>query len=506
MNNEIRGNIIEEIKNLPEKELHRFIIEKAEHNLKDGMITTEQALNISSQAILEYVTNKNRIVEDLNTNHKITIIDSIMGTGKSTFIIQKLINQNPDKKYICVLPTLDEIERYKHDINRTVYIPFIYSDKDTKEFVNKTKSLQNLIAEGKSPILATHQLIHHITQTTIDLLKKSDYELIIDECLQCVDIYKKKSFSKDDLRTLIEAKDIAVDKDGFLIWQNKNEKYKSRYSDIKQLSELHSLMYLKKRNGQFADNVLIWHFPIVVFSLFSKTYIATYLWNGSMQKSYFDMNNVKYLHMTLSGNVSNLHLDVYSRFKEIAKREEYFSLINLYNGKLNNIGCPDKINKRPLTDNWYKKNKNSKEQLNLKLIKSNTESFFRNTAKTKAIDNMWTTFKSYKHFIKGKGYTGKSNVEDNEKYKQCFVPCNMKATNDYKNKKSLAYLINTYCNPTYKQFFEQHGATIDEDLYALSELLQWIWRSQIRDGKQINLYLPSLRMRELLGNWVKGNI
>ena len=138
-----------------------------------------------------------------------------MGTGKSTFIIQKLINQNPDKKYICVLPTLDEIERYKHDINRTVYIPFIYSDKDTKEFVNKTKSLQNLIAEGKSPILATHQLIHHITQTTIDLLKKSDYELIIDECLQCVDIYKKKSFSKDDLRTLIEAKDIAVDKDGF---------------------------------------------------------------------------------------------------------------------------------------------------------------------------------------------------------------------------------------------------------------------------------------------------
>ena len=41
MNNEIRGNIIEEIKNLPEKELHRFIIEKAEHNLKDGMITTE---------------------------------------------------------------------------------------------------------------------------------------------------------------------------------------------------------------------------------------------------------------------------------------------------------------------------------------------------------------------------------------------------------------------------------------------------------------------------------
>ena len=31
-----------------------------------------------------------------------------------------------------------------------------------------------------------------------------------------------------------------------------------------------------------------------------------------------------------------------------------------------------------------------------------------------------------------------------------------------------------------------------------------IWRSAIRDGKPINLYIPSKRMRELLINWINN--
>ena len=513
MKRTIQGNIIDEIKSLPKTEMHRFIVDRAETKLNNGEITEENALDMCTTAILDYYQNKKQIAEDLNNNHKITIIDSIMGSGKSTFLIQ-LVNKNPQKKYIIVVPSIDEISRYRKDINRKSYAPFVYTDNITKEFANKTKCLQELIAEGKSPIIATHQLIYHLNQTTIDLLKKTDYELIIDECLQCVDIYRRKGFYRDDLRTLINSKDIIVDNDGFLIWQNKSEKYKSRYNDIKQLSELHSLMYLPNKKGGYSDNVLIWHFPIVFFSLFSKTYIATYLWGGSMQKCYFDMNKIDYLHMTISGKVPNQYLGVYSIHKELSKRQECFHMINLYTGKLNDIGTPDKINKRPLTDNWYKKSKKSDNQLNLKLLKSNTESYYKNFAKTKSEDNMWTTFKEYRVNVQGKGYTGKkgtdksgNKIADSEnKQKHCFVSCNAKGTNDFRHKKSLAYLINKYINPSYKQFFESHGATINEDLYALSELLQWIWRSQIRDGKPINLYLPSTRMRELLGKWALGKI
>ena len=43
---------------------------------------------------------------------------------------------------------------------------------------------------------------------------------------------------------------------------------------------------------------------------------------------------------------------------------------------------------------------------------------------------------------------------------------------------------------------------MNEDLYSLSELIQWIYRSRIRNGEKINLYIPSKRMRELLIDWL----
>ena len=43
---------------------------------------------------------------------------------------------------------------------------------------------------------------------------------------------------------------------------------------------------------------------------------------------------------------------------------------------------------------------------------------------------------------------------------------------------------------------------VDENSYALSELLQWIWRSQIRNGEPITIYIPSKRMRESLKNFL----
>lgn len=105
---------------------------------------------------------------------------------------------------------------------------------------------------------------------------------------------------------------------------------------------------------------------------------------------------------------------------------------------------------------------------------------------------MFTTFKPYRKYVSSNGYS------------KGFVSCNAKGTNDYRGKKSLAYLINLYPHPDLIHFFESHGVQINQDLYAISELLQWIWRSTIRDGNPINLYVPSMRMRELLGKWALG--
>ena len=50
-----------------------------------------------------------------------------------------------------------------------------------------------------------------------------------------------------------------------------------------------------------------------------------------------------------------------------------------------------------------------------------------------------------------------------------------------------------------------NGIAVDGDGYALSEMLQFIWRSAIRDGKEIWVYIPSIRMRSLLKEWIEAN-
>ena len=56
--------------------------------------------------------------------------------------------------------------------------------------------------------------------------------------------------------------------------------------------------------------------------------------------------------------------------------------------------------------------------------------------------------------------------------------------------------------PIVKTFIESRGVKVNQDQYALSALVQWIFRSAIRDGKPITLYIPSERMRGLLVDWL----
>lgn len=87
-----------------------------------------------------------------------------------------------------------------------------------------------------------------------------------------------------------------------------------------------------------------------------------------------------------------------------------------------------------------------------------------------------------------------------------FIPCNSKATNQYSERRFLAYVINRKMAFGIKHFFKMRGYEIDEDVWALSEMIQWIWRSAIRNGEQVYLFVPSYRMRRLLLEWMGVSI
>ena len=82
---------------------------------------------------------------------------------------------------------------------------------------------------------------------------------------------------------------------------------------------------------------------------------------------------------------------------------------------------------------------------------------------------------------------------------------NSRATNKYRDRASVVYPVNRYLNPFVKNFFTSNHIAIDEEGFALSEMLQFIWRSAIRDGHEIWIYIPSIRMRRLLKEWIEYN-
>jgi hypothetical protein len=78
-----------------------------------------------------------------------------------------------------------------------------------------------------------------------------------------------------------------------------------------------------------------------------------------------------------------------------------------------------------------------------------------------------------------------------------------RGTNDYMHCSHLIYLYDQNINPVVARWLGDSSRTFN-DAYALTELIQWVWRSRVRRGEPITLYLPSPRMRRLFEEWLVG--
>ena len=67
-------------------------------------------------------------------------------------------------------------------------------------------------------------------------------------------------------------------------------------------------------------------------------------------------------------------------------------------------------------------------------------------------------------------------------------------------------MINFYNNRNINNFIDKLATPIlfKVNMFSLSALIQWMFRSAIRDGKPIKIYIPSFRMRKLLNSWLDG--
>ena len=390
------------------------------------------------------------------------VVDAGCGVGKTTAMINYINQDKEDSKFLYITPFLTEVERVKNACKDKNF-------QEPAELPTKTEDLLRLVEKGYN-IVSTHALFKKLTDKVLDLTQFNDYILIIDEA---ADVLEEIEITKNDLKTII-TEYTTIDETNTVHWNEWNNDYEGRFEDYKNMIQMGGVKAHRSDTGEVVS--LVWAFPISIFESFKEVYILTYMFNG--QKAYYEYNKVNIIQMY----VKDFQLTTEPQIYNYEEQKKLITVIE--DEKLNAIGN----NRGSLSMSWF--SRNAKTAL-MKQLQNNINNFFKNIVKGTPINQkLWTTFKEYSEVVKGKGYTN------------AFVPINIRATNDYKESTAVAYIANRYMKPTLKHFFEVSGIEVDEDTYALSELIQFIYRSAIRDGKPITVYIPSRRMRELFKDWI----
>lgn len=396
---------------------------------------------------------------------KIHICDEIMGKGKTSAFINYM-NDHTETKFIYITPYLKEVDRIEKACRKRKFqIPVPRGEGGRLEDIHR-------LLEDEQNIVSTHAMFKKYTEETVQLILANKYVLVLDESFGAIDDI---SLSSGDVRILKAFDLIEVDSSGSVKWV-KPEYVDTRYQDVKDTADSGTLIL-------YDDTYMFWEFPIDIFLAFDEVFVLTYLFDSQMMRIYFDVNKVVY------DNVFTDMIDGEYRvvsYKNFAKHQSSLKdLVHVIDSDvLNEVGDRD----FSLSSTWYKNRHFNHPQI--KQMRNNLGNYFKHIVGSTSCESLWTVYEKREAWLKGKGYT------------KGFTACNLRATSEYRDRKYLAYCINLFMNPFYKKYFVSQGVDVDEDKYALSELVQWIFRSAIRDGKEVWIYIPSKRMRTLLVNWL----
>ncbi len=436
---------------------------------------------------------------------KFNIIDSPMGIGKSLSLME-FIRFHPRGKgegatrFIVFVPTIKERdERFAKELD--------FKSPETPPY---HKSITEMIRKGDN-IVTTHALWSIFNDNTLRAFRESKYKYIacFDEVPplfrdvvgagrnldSIVDIVR---FGHEDVK-LMQKENLLINENGELLYNAKCDYAKADkgykiFNAVKKLSYSCTLYPYGDKDGLFTS--IIAFQKRALFECFSQCWFFSYLTWKSMLYTYCHMFHID--------------MEYYQIVDRRIMRNPEGRYIATYPDGIENLVILD--DKRfnmdeNLSKAWYDRAGKDITQAGLKKLKRQFRNAygFMKAHGVRSETFLFTVFTAYKDMLDSNGRYYPSLKR--------FLPCNTKATNDYSNCTGVAYLCNRYFDVTCVNFLKQRAKAENDpklafhnDVYALSELVQFIWRSNVRvkDAKQpVYVWVPDKRMRKLLKEFLQ---
>jgi len=399
-----------------------------------------------------------------------------MGSGK-TQAAMAFMNAHPRQKFIYISP-------YKTDgPNVAAACPSLHfalpANIPAYSF-SKTEHCRKLLERGKN-IACTHELFKRYNRDVLDIIREQGYTLIIDEE---VSVLEECDLHPDDLE-LLKAGGYVTDAPGGCIQPTERRYYGNAFKELFRVMESRSL----NRCGEDSEEkYFYWQLPPDLLLAFEDVYILTFMFYCQDIRYMLDIGGITYQHIYIrrTGGGRYAFSDAPSYLPPyVAHLSE---MIDIYEGEnLNAVGRPQFPRECPLSMNWFSSKSDRADELRKNLINY----FAHYTDGADSSRKMWGTYTDGpRNLLSRKGYAGG------------FVTFNMRGSNEYRNRDWLAYCVNIYMSPRIVTYYSRFGIEPNGDARALSTMIQWIWRSAIRDGQKIHIYIPSERMRGLLKAWI----
>jgi len=423
--------------------------------------------------------------------YTVNIIDSPCGSGKTTYAMTKLLTQK-GKKYFYITPFIKEVERVADKLG--------FFQPHDFEKGGKTRGCLELLKQGLN-ISTTHALFTISGNEFLNEIKKHGYTLVLDEML---DVSEDIKINHNDIVDLEVLERIVLPVEDFGIVNKGINEYHGGYTQVKKLMNAINKAEVYSFKCKNENICLIRQFSPDILKAFKEVWVMTYLFKDQIMYAYLLAHkfDVKFHYVKETTGNEKFEDKNFELIEGEPPRSgtKYKGLIKIHEDvkgskPLNAIGEKDKEAKDkliPLSSGWWKKHSTDKEKM--QIIINNMHNYKQNYLKGKSNLTMWTVFNTYQKIIERDGY------------KKGFLEHTSKATNKYKDKTCLMYMIDKRPNPKEKLFYKIMGVTIDEARYSLGYLVQWVFRSAIRDNKPISIYIPSKRMRDILVNWLDGEM